>query len=389
MSEMPTGALERWLTSTADPAPVPDGGSAAARRLHALSTSPDHPSAAVAPDGPADRAEGGAGEEMAEVAAMRQKLALLRATAVLQRDPAWLDVLSGREERRERAAARRLRGMRRDQHLAAATSTVRLAGRERRATDRLAALEVSDRIWQRRALARRTRLLDPTSRLAGIQRVHAATSAALIALAIAGIVWTSVGVHDALVGLGGPALAYIVEPLFSLPLVVIMAVHAVAAAWGRAFPAREHRGTVWALEAGLWVATTLINVSPVVPGLGRWVDTTTLLAHLAPPTLILVAVLLQPMVAGFLAAILADAHVEIDAAGGRRLEADTVDVLTLVAKVRTAIAAGELAVQPSTGRPSTEAIRRHFACEKRRAQGVADALAMLDTPPVQSAGERS
>ena len=387
MSEMPTGALERWLTSTTHPAAATDGGSTAARRLHALST-PDHPSVAGTPDGPPDQAQDGIGEEMPEVAAMRQKLALLRSTAVLQRDPAWLDVLSGREERRERAAARRLRGMRRDQHLAAATSTVRLAGRERRAADRLAALEVSDRIWQRRALARRTRLLDPTSRLAGIQRVHAATSTALIALAIAGIVWTSVGVHDALVGPGGPTLAYIVEPLFSVPLVVIMAVHAVAAAWGRAFPAREHRSKVYALEAGLWAATTLINVSPVVPGLGRWADTTTLLAHLAPPTLILVAVLLQPMVAGFLAAILAAAHVDVGETGGRRLEADTVDVLTLVAKVRTAIEAGELAVAPGTGRPSTEAIRRHFACEKRRAQGVADALVLLDASR-PAAGDRS
>ncbi|WP_298800396.1 hypothetical protein [uncultured Pseudonocardia sp.] len=387
MTEMPTGALERWLTPAADPDTAPDGS--ATRRLHALAAAVGPADAPSPSDAPAPEDREVAGEEVPEVAAMRRQLARLRATAVLQRDPAWLDVLSPREERRERGAARRLRGMRRDQHLAAATATVRLAGRERRAADRLAELEVSDRIWQRRALARRTRLLDPTSRLAGIARVHAATSAALIALAIAGIVWTSVGVHDALVGPTGPVLAYIVEPLFSLPLIVIMGVHAVAAAWGRAFPAREHRRKVYALEAGLWAATTLLNVSPIVPGLGRWVDTTVLLAHLAPPTLILVAVVLQPMVAGFLAAILADAHVDAGDAAGARLEADTVDVLALVAKVWAAIAAGELAVAPGTGRPSTEAIRRHFACEKRRAQGVADALALLDTPPTAPAGSGS
>jgi hypothetical protein len=388
MTEMPTGALERWLTSAADTDPAPDGS--AARRLHALSAGLGAADSSATPDALDAEDREVAGEEVAEVAAMRRQLALLRATAVLQRDPAWLDVLSPREERRERGAARRLRGMRRDQHLAAATATVRLAGRERRAADRLAALEVSDRIWQRRALGRRTRLLDPTSRLAGIARVHAATSAALIALAIAGVVWTSVGVHDALVGPSGPLLAYIVEPLFSLPLIVIMAVHAVAAAWGRRFPTREHRGKVYAVEAGLLAATVLINISPVVPGLGRWVDATTLLAHLAPPALILVAVVLQPMVAAFLAAILADAHVDAGEAGSARLEADTVDTLTLVARVRSAIASGELAVQPGTGRPSTEAIRRHFACEKRRAQGVADALVLLDTPlpsPVTAAGE--
>jgi hypothetical protein len=364
MTDLDSGALARWLTATPTPAdPRPAGGAEPADD----------------PDGDAD-ASGSA-----RVAAMRRELQQLRATAVLQRDPAWLDVLSPAEERRERGAARRLRGMARRRQLAEATTQIRTAGRERRAAQRLARLEVSDRIWQRRALARRTRLLDPTSRLAGIARVQAVTSAALLALVLAGIVWTSVGVHDALVGPGGSPLAYVVEPLFSLPLIVIMAVHAVAAAWGRRFPAREHRGKVYALEAGLLGATVLLNISPVVPGLGRWVDATTLLAHLAPPALILVAVVLAPMIAGFLAGVLADAHLDVADTAGRRLDADTVDTLALVAKVRAAVTAGELAVQPASGRPSTEAIRRFFACEKRRAQAVADALALLEPGP---AGER-
>jgi hypothetical protein len=325
--------------------------------------------------------DGRDGTESAHITAMRQQLADLRVQARLQRDPAWVDVLSRWEERRERAGAQGIRRLQRRHQRAAATSTARLAGRERRAAARLAAVAVADRIWQARALARRTRLLDPTSRLAAIQRVHTVTASLLLALIGAGIVWTSVGVHDALVGPAGPALAYIVEPLFSLPLVVIMRVHAVAAAWGRRFPTPEHRRQIYALEAGLLGATVLLNVSPVAPVLGRWVDTTTLLAHLAPPALILVAVVLAPMVAAFLSAILADAH--LDAAGdhqadtGRRLDAETVDTLTLVAKVQTAIAAGELGVPDCTGRPSTEAIRRFFGCEKRRAQRVADALDLL------------
>lgn len=386
-----TGALERWLTLTSATDDVTTdlrAGGATAPPMHAL----DAGGLAPGLDGPhPDENPRSTGNRLPEVAEMAAQLELLRAKAALQRDPAWLDVLSRREERRERAAARRLRGMRRHQHLAAATATVRLSGRERRAEARLAGLEVSDRIWQRRALARRARLLDPTSRLSSLQRVHAATSAVLVGLAAAGIAWTATGVHDALVGPGGPALAYVVEPLFSLPLIVIMAVHAVAAAWGRRFPTREHRGKVYALETGLLAATVLINISPVVPGLGRWVDSTTLLAHLAPPALILVAVVLQPMVAAFLAAILADAHVDAGESGGRRLEAETVDTLTLVARVRAAVAAGELPVQPGTGRPSTEAIRRHFACEKRRAQGAADALMLLDAPPTvtASAGEEA
>jgi hypothetical protein len=366
MTELPTGALERWLTTSAA-----DHRANGRPSIVAL-TPPD------ASD-PAD-SEGLDETAAAELGEMRRELALLRGKAELQRDPAWLDVLSDSEADHERAAAERIRGMRRDQHVAAATSTVRLAGRERRAEQRMARYELSDRLWQRRALARRTRLLDPTSRLASLQRTHVVSTAALLGGAVAGIAWTSVGVHDALVGPDGSALAYVVEPLFSLPLLVIMMLHARAAQWGRTFPAKAHRTKVYALEAGLLAATILINTSPVLPGLGTWQNFTTLLAHLAPPVLILVAVVLQPLVASFLAGILAEAHVDAADAGGHRLEAETVDTLTLVSKVRTAMAVGELESWQDTGLPSVEAIRRYFGCEKRRAQGVHDALKLLQQP---------
>jgi hypothetical protein len=184
-------------------------------------------------------------------------------------------------------------------------------------------------------------------------------------------------VHDALVGPDGTPLAYIVEPLFSLPLLVIMTLHARAAQWGRTFPARENRTRVRVLEAFLLLATMAINASPVLPVLGTWHDVTTLLAHLAPPVLIVVAIVLQPLAAAFLATILEEAHVEVTDAGSHRLAADTVDTLTLVAKVRAAIASGQLEPWGDTGLPSVEAIRRYFGCEKRRAQGVHDALKLL------------
>ncbi|MDN5932061.1 MAG: hypothetical protein L0I24_13520, partial [Pseudonocardia sp.] len=224
MGEPTTGALERWLS------PSVEGD----RNGHMVDQ--------------ADVVRSGAASSP-ELVEMRGELELLRGKAELQRDPAWLDVLSPREEKRERAAAEKVRGMRRDQQVSVATATVRLAGRERRADQRLAGVELSERLWQRRALARRTRLLDPTARLASVQRIHVVTTTALVALAIAGIAWTSVGVHDALVGPDGTTLAYVVEPLFSLPLLVIMLVQAVAAQWGRRFPAPEHRGKVYALEA--------------------------------------------------------------------------------------------------------------------------------------------
>ncbi|NMH97320.1 hypothetical protein [Pseudonocardia acidicola] len=360
MTELSTGPLQRWLESTG-----PEHRANGHPVAPALTTVGSEEIEAIDP----------AVEE--KLTAMRQQLALARGKAVLQRDDAWLDVLSAGEVARERWAAKRLRAMSRRQQVSAATATVRSAGRERRAEQRLARYELSDQLWQRRALARRTRLLDPTSRPASLQRTHVFSTLALLGLALAGIVWTSAGVHDALVGPDGSPLAYVVEPLFSLPLLVIMTLHARAAQWGRTFPAKTHRGKVYALEVGLLLATMLINTAPVLPGLGIWRDATTLLAHLAPPVLILVAVVLQPLAASFLAGILAEAHVDVADAGGSRMSVDTVNTLSMVVKTRKAIAGGELEPWADTGLPSVSAIARYFNCEKRKAQATHDALKML------------
>ena len=98
----------------------------------------------------------------------------------------------------------------------------------------------------------------------------------------------------------------------------------------------------------------------------------------------------EPLAAAFLATILEEAHVDVDVdvadAGSTRLAADTVDTLTLVTKVRAAIASGELELWAETGLPSVEAIRRYFGCEKRRAQGVHDALKLLASSDDAGAG---
>ncbi|PZS32650.1 MAG: hypothetical protein DLM61_06520 [Pseudonocardiales bacterium] len=241
-------------------------------------------------------------------------------------------------------------------------------------------MELSDRLWSRRAHARRLRLLDPTSRLASLQRTHVASSSALVAVAVAGIGWTSIGVHDALVGSGGNPVAYVVEPIFSIPLLVIMGLSARAAQFGRTFPPRPARARVYALEVFLLAATIAMNTVSVLPDTGTWHNLATLLAHLVPPVLIVIAVALQPLVAGFLAEILTDAS-----SGGEgvapRLDTDMVDTLTLVARVRTATTRGDLSCWADTGLPSITSIQRYLRIEKRRAQCVWDALRILSGSP--------
>lgn len=358
------GGLEAWMARTDDPAlpdtPSPDP------TVAAPAGAPGVRPASLDPD----QSEPGA-RAQAELAAMRTDLLIAAGKARLQRDPAWLEVLSPRESAAERRIAEQVRALRRRQQATAAKTSARREGRARRVEQRLADLELSDTLWRRRALARRARLLDPTSRLASLQRTHVLTSLVLITLAVAGIGWTSTGVHDALVGAQGTPLAYVVEPLFSLPLVVIMTLQARAAQWGRVFPSDHGRGKVYALEAGLLAATILVNTSSVVPGLGRWQGTTVLLAHLAPPLLILVAVTLQPMAAGFLAEVLTTAHLEVTE-GDKRLSAETVDVLTVAKRIRDDWAAGALRTSPEGG-PSISHVQSRYGIGKQRAQAGVDA----------------
>jgi hypothetical protein len=311
-----------------------------------------------------------------ELAQLRQQLALVRQRTMLLADPAWSAEMSPREREAERETAAQIRAMYRKNRLDAALADGTLSAREQRMDARLSRLALSDRLWSRRAQARRRRLMDPTSRLAALQRTHVASSAALLAVASAGIAWTAAGVHDALVGGGGSILAYAVEPIFSIPLLVIMSVAARAAQFGRVFPPPHQRLKVYLLKGFLLASTVALNTSSVVPGIGQWVSVTTLLAHLVPPLLIVVAVMLQPLVAAFLADVLISARVDTDSTVPPRLDSDVVDTLHLVHRVRQAVARGELPVWEDE-LPSITAIRSYLRCEKRRAQGVWDALAIL------------
>lgn len=345
-----TGALERWIT--------------------AEDTADEH-SAVV--DGLAAR-HGQDGEEAPalddRLARMTAELETARGEAELQRDPAWLARQSPGEMRRERRLARRIRGGRRRQIYTSARSEQNRQLAQVRAENRIAARDVNDQIWHRRALSRRQRMLDPTSRLASLQRVTSAASAGLIAVAVAGVVWTSAGVKNALVGPDGSALAYLAEPIFSVPLIVLMAVTAVAARFGRKFPSEEHRTKVYAVEAGLLLASIALNTFPVLPITGTWQDATVLLAHLAPPVLILIAVVLQPLVTGFLAEILVEVGEDVTDMGNSRLDEETVSLVRLATRVRIAVAYGRLEVQPTTGLPSITAIGKYLVREKAVAQQV-------------------
>ncbi|MCF7547289.1 hypothetical protein [Pseudonocardia sp. WMMC193] len=380
MSQMPTGPLQAWLGDRTSPARSFDDSAADRPTLAPVDTTLELNDGAAAPTTapPAAPLPPLQDAEREKLDKLERRLTLLRGKAALQRDPAWLHVLSPVEAGQERWAALRIRGMQRRQQVAAATAAVRFSARERRGDQEIARLDLADRLWQRRALARRARLLDPVSKLASQQRTARQIGAALFLATIASLVWTSVGVHDALVGPDGSPLAYLVEGLFAVPLLVLMGLRARAALWGRSFPAATARRRIAWLEGVLLFSSIAINTTPVLPVVGEWRSVTTLLAHAGPPVLVLVLVWLQATTSAYFAQLLADAHVDVLDNGGTRLSSDAFNVMTLVKKIQAARSAGELPDWESTGLPSVSAIARYFTCEKRRAQEAHDALELLN-----------
>lgn len=300
-------------------------------------------------------------------------------------NPAWLEVLSPAEREAERAVAEKIRAAERAERTEAGLAKVSRDRRGRKHGDRLALITEKLNQWKAEALAKRDRLLDPSTRLAELHRAHRVSTIVLRVLMLVGIGWTSVGVHDALMGPNSAAwpathwLAYGVEPLFSGLLLLTMNWHAQGARWGRPFPGggRARIGVI-AFEAGLLAAVILINISPVVPVLGTWHNTETFWARFLPPLLIAATVVMQVVIAGFVAKLMISALVEGKAT--TRLSADEVSVARLVRQIPKDLEAGVLAASAESGYglPSASAVAKWYGVGKPRAGAAVDFLEIMN-----------
>ncbi|MBW4722414.1 hypothetical protein [Saccharothrix obliqua] len=229
--------------------------------------------------------------------------------------------------------------------------------RRQRFDDRMADLTLGVELWKARAAAQWERLTDPASKLALLYRTQWIVMGALGLLALGGIAWTAHGVKVALVGEGGNPVAYVVEPLASVSFLVLMALHAIAAMFGRQFPAKGETGQkilVHGLEIGLGVAIVAVNVSPVLPLVGgTWGGTPVFLGKLLPPMLIVVAVVLMTLANRFFSGLLVDLFPgQVD---GGRLGDETARLLDNVELVKAAVERGEL--KPEDGKVSPSATK--------------------------------
>lgn len=336
---------------------------------------PSPPDRILAPN-PAAQAPEGSSDAVAQ---LRREVSQAREVLPLQSDDALTAVWSPKERQAERRLAEAVRGKGRDQRKRAALAGVRRAGREQRATDRLARIATSDRVWRQSAASARARLTDPDARLAQLARVHRLTTVVLMAVALGGIAWASVNVQHNITG-GKAGItdplwwgAFLIDPLVSVPLVVLLAVRGAATRWGRSFGGWK----VHAIEAGLLAVTTLLNASSYMPWAGteQHPSFATVLGHIIPPGMVATAVLLQPLVGDFLAGILADTEIEATDIG--RMSQDTAELVELLVRIRAAMTDGALTSAEGSPLPSITAIQRYFAVGKQKAQAAHDALTRL------------
>lgn len=316
----------------------------------------------------------------AELVALAERVARDRRVAELQRDPARLDRLSDEELGYQRGRVEKLRRARMDLALDQAETDVAQQRRTLAAQRRLRRLAAVEDVWQAKAAARRARLIDPTARMAAIYRTEWVVSRVLMLIAAIGIAWCAVTVGEALDG----GLAYSIEPLFSVPLLVIMAMHTRAAANRTTFPPGVDRWKIIALELALFAVTTGLQVAAVVPKLddpGANAGTL-LITHLVPPALIVLAVTLQPVVSSFLANLLVSVYVEANV-DTRRLSADEANLLDRAREINLLWIAGEL--RPTTepcGGPSVQSVMEQLGIAKDKCQaGVAAWRKVYGTDP--------
>lgn len=182
--------------------------------------------------------------------------------------------------------------------------------------------------WIARAERARLRILDPARALASDHRRWTHSTFLVFALLAGGVAFMSRTVHHGLVGIDGTWLAYAVEPLASVLLVVSLVAQFTAKQRDLAVP----RGAV-TFDIGLAVASLLLNTIPW--GLRFGWDASSLTVHLLTPALVFGAVIVWHLTSRIYGDALATSKEDVS------------DLTDRLALLRQAVKSGELAVDAS------------------------------------------
>jgi hypothetical protein len=241
-----------------------------------------------------------------------------------------------------------------------------------------------EKVTLRKALRKRRQLTDPNANLASAYVRYRAVSAVLALVALAGVAWTSHGVATAL---GGPHPAlwlYILEPLASLNLLIIVFLQVVAAENGRQHKLapiktvvrrgkRTRRPSATGLiEVGLLVVVMVVNTTPAFTS--DHFSALEFAGRFFPPLLVTISVVLQYVSSDLFGEIIRDAVIdETNTAETERKR--TARAFAIARELKMLLQSGEEEIPlQDDDLPSRKWIEKRWKIAQTTAQSARDAL---------------
>ncbi|MBB3665988.1 hypothetical protein FB384_004947 [Prauserella sediminis] len=321
-------------------------------------------------------------EQDIEVRKLRAEAARKREINRLETENAELfaNVVDPDERQAEHGVNRTIRARERKARLALGLAEAERRERAAKQNAQMDALDDKEALDQRKALRRRRRLTNPNAALASAYRRWRTYSAVLALVAAAGIGFTSYAVAHGLGGENPNPLFYAVEPLFSVPLMIIVLLQSFAAQHGRLHmvaPARTSEdgsrqitGIGW-IEIGLLFGSTGLAAAGATQ-IGGTNAPALFAASLIAPLLVLIAVSLQYVLAHVVGTTIAELRLDgpVDEDTPRKAATGALQLLPVI---EADMAKGDLPLGED-GLPSTRTIMRRYSKGKLTAQCAVDIL---------------
>lgn len=281
---------------------------------------------------------------------------------------------------------RKIRARQRQARLTLGLSHAEAEERIAKRTAKLDQVDDQERIDERKALAKRRKITNPNAALAVAYKRWKQYSFTLALVAAAGIAFTSYAVAQGLGGAEPNPLFFIVEPLFSIPLMIIVLVQSFAAQHGRlnlvepvktVHLPREYNNTSKRLTAIGWIEIGSLLGSIGLAALGTYragdIGSPLFVARILAPIMVVVVVSLQYVLAKVFGAIISELQLGpgIDEENVRKA---ALAANALVKVIRADIARNDLSLEDD-GLPSISLIMRRYKKSKVTAGVAHDMLA--------------
>lgn len=294
-----------------------------------------------------------------------------------QDDPALLEYKDQDELDADRRDVKKIRRLERRQKKRDQIAAVRRGAAKQKAEAQIEHQRTVDQVWKVKADSRLQRLTDRSSRVARLYRRSTMISRALTGVVVAGILWGGVNVQHNVTSSLGPGdlrfwLGFLLEPLASIPLVVMLIANQDCTYEGVTFSGARWSARWWGVLLGeIGIVALLVVMNGFTHFSEPVVD---LIPWLMPPVMVSVGVLLQPMISSRYAELLQNAA---DAMDTGRLEGESARIIEAMARIMSALRDGALQPYDEHGLPSVAQAAKLLRVEKKIVQHAMDGLRTL------------